>query len=203
MSSGKTMVIDYKVGNLYSVCKALREVGADVKIATTGEDLSEARRIVLPGVGHFSATRTLFNTGIAAALQAKVEDGTPFLGICVGLQWLFGGSTEAPGTCGLSLFEPSCDRFPPTVKSPHVGWNSLETIRESRLLRGMSSSSYVYYTHCYRAPFVPEATAVTQYGGEFTAAVERGNWMGVQFHPEKSGLAGLRILKNFMEIPAC
>jgi imidazole glycerol-phosphate synthase subunit HisH len=203
MSKGKTMVIDYKVGNLYSVCKALRVAGADVAVATSAEDLRDARRIVLPGVGHFSATHTLLNSGIAAALHAKVEDGTPFLGICVGLQWLFGGSTEAPGICGLGLFTPLCDRFPPTVKSPHVGWNSLERIRESRLLQDLPASSYVYYTHCYRAPFVPETTAVTQYGGEFTAAVERGNWMGVQFHPEKSGVVGLRILRNFMEISPC
>lgn len=203
MAKGKTIVINYGTGNLYSVCKALRAAGADVHIASRAEDLQEAARIVLPGVGHFSATSTLHSSGFPAALQEKIEVGTPFLGICVGLQWLFDGSTEAASTCGLGVFPSLCDRFPTSVKSPHVGWNSLEIIRESRLLRGLPTSSYVYYTHRYRAPRVSDTTAVTQYAGEFTAAAECGNWMGVQFHPEKSGSVGLQILQNFAGISAC
>ena len=203
ITGGKTVVIDYQTGNLNSVCKALRAVGADVSIATTPEGLRNAARIVLPGVGHFSSTGCLQDSGVADALREQVAGGTPFLGICVGLQWLFGGSTEAPGVSGLGVFSETCERFPSNVKSPHVGWNALERVGESRLLDGLEDSPYVYFTHSYRAPRVSATTAVTNYGGEFTAIVERENWMAVQFHPEKSGEAGLTILENFLRVSAC
>lgn len=203
MKQGKTIVIDYQAGNLNSVCKALRAVGADVQVISTPEALQDAARIVLPGVGHFSATGCLLSSGIGDALRERVADGVPFLGICVGLQWLFAGSTEAPETPGLGIFPEVCERFPAGVKSPHVGWNSLEATEQSRLLTGLEEHPYVYFTHSYRAPHIYATTTVTNYGGEFSAAIEQDNWMAVQFHPEKSGAVGLKILENFMKVASC
>jgi glutamine amidotransferase len=203
MSVGKTVVIDYQTGNLNSACKSLRAVGADLLVTQRPEDLKNAARIVLPGVGHFASTERLMASGIGHALRERVAEGVPFLGICVGLQWLFAGSTESPETNGLAVFPEICVRFPVGIKSPHVGWNSLELIRGSRLLRDLPPSPYVYFTHSYRAPVVTATAAVTNYGGAFSAVVENDNWMAVQFHPEKSGAVGLKILENFMKAARC
>ncbi len=203
MSQPKIVIIDYQAGNLNSVCKAFRAIGAEVHVATEPDELLSADRIVLPGVGHFSSTECLLTRGIGEALRERVADGVPFLGICVGLQWLFAGSTEAPKTPGLGIFPAMCDRFPQNVKSPHVGWNSLELAGESRLLANLPLSPYVYFTHSYRAGKVNATTAVTNYGGEFSAVIEDGNWMAVQFHPEKSGAVGRQILENFMQVKPC
>ena len=203
MKADKTVVIDYQTGNLNSVCKALRAAGADVEVSATPDGLRDAARIVLPGVGHFSSTARLCSSGIADALRERVTNGVPFLGICVGLQWLFAGSTEAPTTPGLKIFAETCEQFPGSVKSPHVGWNSLEPVGNSRLLERMEASPYVYFTHSYRAPRINATTTVTHYGGEFSAVIEEDNWMAVQFHPEKSGAIGLKILENFLKVPAC
>ncbi|WP_026442280.1 imidazole glycerol phosphate synthase subunit HisH [Pseudacidobacterium ailaaui] len=192
-------VVDYKAGNLTSVMKALHAAGADVRVTQDADGVLRAEKIVLPGVGHFAATEFLEKQGLRAAMQAQIAKGIPFLGICVGLQWLFEGSTESPQTLGLGLCKGQCERFSAGLKVPHVGWNALE-VRPSRLLRGISSGTFVYYTHSYRAPLTNGTVAVTDYGGPFTAAVEIGNVMGVQFHPEKSGEAGLRILRNFVEL---
>lgn len=199
----KTAVIDYQAGNLNSVCKALHSLGAEINVIQSPAELNGAERIVLPGVGHFSSTRCLLSSGMGEALREKVAAGIPFLGICVGLQWLFEGSTEDMETPGLGVFPSLCDRFPATVKSPHVGWNSLESTGSSRLLAGLPASPFVYFTHSYRANRISATTAVTNYGGEFTSIIEDGNWMAVQFHPEKSGEVGLQILKNFLKGPAC
>ena len=199
----RATVIDYKAGNLASVVKALRHLGSEVVITENPADVSAAERIVLPGVGHFAATRRLRETGITEAVREAIAHGVPFLGICVGLQWLFAGSTEAPGCAGLAAFPEMCDRFAPGRKVPHVGWNSLELRRGSRLLAGIASGDFAYFTHSYRAPSVHATVAVTDYGEPFTAAVERGNAMGVQFHPEKSGETGLRVLRNFLEWQPC
>jgi len=203
MSAGKTVVIDYQTGNLNSACKSLRAVGADLLVTQRPEDLKNAARIVLPGVGHFASTERLMISGIGDALRERVAEGVPFLGICVGLQWLFAGSTEAPDTRGLGVFPEVCEHFPAGIKSPHVGWNSLELVRESRLLRDLPASPYVYFTHSYRAPVIYATAAVTNYGGAFSAVIETDNWMAVQFHPEKSGDVGLKILENFMQVSGC
>jgi len=148
----------------------------------------------------------LTDLGLTEAVRESIAKGAWFMGICVGLQWLFEGSTEALGTPGLGAFAGRCEHFPPLymdveLKSPHVGWNSLEQIRsDSRLLRGVADGSFVYFTHSWRAPVVSDTAAVTIYGGAFTAAVERGNVMGVQFHPEKSADVGLRVFRNFVEL---
>lgn len=203
MKSEKTVVIDYQTGNLNSVCKSLQAVGADLLVTTEPEGLRNAARIVLPGVGHFASTERLLSSGMGDALRERVGDGIPFLGICVGLQWLFAGSTEAPDTPGLGIFPEMCERFPSGIKSPHVGWNSLDQAGPSRLLDGLPPSSYVYFTHSYRAERITATTAVTNYGGDFSSVIEKDNWMAVQFHPEKSGAVGLKILQNFMKVSAC
>ena len=199
-------VIDYKAGNLTSVVKALRYLGAQPKVTQDPEIVHGASKIVLPGVGHFQATQLLSDLRLTEAVRESVAKGSWFLGICVGLQWLFEGSTEAPNTAGLGHFAGMCERFPALyngteLKSPHVGWNSLEDVREdSRLLRGIDDGGFVYYTHSWRAPVVDATAAATSYGGAFTAVVERENVMGVQFHPEKSAAVGMRILQNFVEL---
>ena len=200
-------VIDYKAGNLTSVVKALHYLDArEVVVTQSPEAVRGADKIVLPGVGHFQATQLLADLGLTDAVRNSIAKGAWFLGICVGLQWLFEGSTEAPGTPGLGAFAGMCEHFPPLymdaeLKSPHVGWNSLEQIRpDSRLLRGVANGSFVYFTHSWRAPVVHATAAVTYYGGAFTAAVERENVMGVQFHPEKSADVGLRVFRNFVEL---
>jgi len=201
-------VIDYKAGNLTSVVKALKFVGAETLVTQDPAVVAKAEKIVLPGVGHFQATELLKTLKLTDAVREAIAKGAPFLGICVGLQWLYEGSTEAPETDGLCAFCKQCERFPITfngtdLKSPHVGWNSLENIRpSSQLLRGIALGSFVYYTHSWRAPVSADTAATTPYGGDFTAAVERGNVMGVQFHPEKSSAVGLQVLRNFVEL-AC
>lgn len=198
-------VVDYKAGNLTSVMKALRAAGPGTDPVVTDDtaQVLRAERIVLPGVGHFAATRFLEDRGLKSAIQERIGAGVPFLGICVGLQWLFAGSTEAPGCPGLGAFPEICDRFSPGKKIPHVGWNSLAIGPGSRLFSGISNNSYVYFTHSWRVPVVQATAAVTEYGEPFTAAVEWDNIMGVQFHPEKSGDTGLRILRNFLEWRRC
>jgi glutamine amidotransferase len=205
-------VIDYKAGNLTSVVKALRfllgteRAAREVVVTQSPEVVLAADKVVLPGVGHFQATQLLQDLGLTQAVRESIAKGAWFLGICVGLQWLFEGSTEAERTPGLGAFAGMCERFPAEyegteLKSPHVGWNSLEGVRGgSRLLRGVENGGFVYFTHSWRAPVVQATAAVTNYGGAFTAAVERENVMGVQFHPEKSAELGLRVLRNFVEL---
>ncbi|HEY1768491.1 MAG TPA: imidazole glycerol phosphate synthase subunit HisH [Terracidiphilus sp.] len=200
----RVTVIDYKAGNLTSVLKTLHHLGAETVV--TDGDLSlveSAERIVLPGVGHFSATERLDATGLTGAIRAAIGRGVPFLGICVGMQWLYAGSTEAPQQRGLGEFSGTCTRFSESKeKVPHVGWNSLEARNGSRLLKDVDPGEFVYFTHAYKGPVTSDTAAVTRYIEPFASAVERANVMGVQFHPEKSGETGLKILRNFLEI-AC
>jgi glutamine amidotransferase len=192
-------IIDYKAGNLTSVQKAFTYHGCVTQVTGEADVVARASKLVLPGVGNFSATSVLAESGVRAAIEQAIARGVPFLGICVGMQWLFQGSEEAPDTAGLGCFRGACARFPSAVKAPHVGWNTVRHNGNSRLLRGIDREFFVYYTHSYRAPAGEGTVGCTNYGGEFAAVVERDNVFGVQFHPEKSGAAGLRLLENFIQ----
>jgi glutamine amidotransferase len=194
-------IVDYKAGNLTSVKKAFDHLGAKTSVTSDPAEVAKADKIVLPGVGHFSATRALDDCGLRDAIVESIERHVPFLGICVGMQWMLASSEEAPSVHGLALWPGECSRFPAGVKSPHVGWNSLQIRNSSsRLLRGIAPGSYVYFTHSYRVPLLASTSAECEYGGEFSAVVEEDNLFGVQFHPEKSGAAGMAILKNFCDL---
>ena len=190
-------IVDYGAGNLVSVKKALDYLGQECAITSDPGLVRNAKKIVFPGVGHFASTSALEGSGLKNAIVDGIKDGISFLGICVGMQWMFERSQESPETVGLSLMEGECERFPASVKSPHVGWNQIEVSPSSRLLRGVPSSSFVYFTHSFRAPITEFTVACCEYGGSFSAAVEREHLFGVQFHPEKSGETGLKILSNF------
>ncbi|MFC5862401.1 imidazole glycerol phosphate synthase subunit HisH [Acidicapsa dinghuensis] len=197
----RVTVIDYKAGNLTSVVKALRHLGADVTVTDRPEPLAHAERIILPGVGHFAATRRLDDTGLTGAIREAIGRHVPFLGICVGMQWLYSGSTEALEQPGLAAFTEQCTRFPNAAdKVPHVGWNSIDVSSSSRLFSDVASGEHVYFTHSYHAPITADTAASTHYIEPFASAIERGNIFGVQFHPEKSGETGLKILRNFLEL---
>jgi glutamine amidotransferase len=193
-------IVDYGAGNLNSVKKAFDYLGAEVVVTNRPETVAVAGKIVLPGVGHFSSLRALDRTVLRDVLLQAASTGKPFLGICLGMQWLFEGSKECSDLAGAAIFPGKCREFPSSVKSPHVGWNSLAVQEGSRLLRGIAQNSFVYYTHSYHAPVDAVTTAISEYGLQFAGAVERGNVFGVQFHPEKSGDVGLAILKNFCEV---
>lgn len=198
-------IIDYGVGNLFSVEKALAALGADAKITSDARTIAAADKIVLPGVGAFGdCMENLTATGLIPTIKDFVKTGKPMLGICVGLQILFEGSEESIGVAGLGLLKGKVCRIQaPGLKVPHMGWNSL-TIKSPRqpldLFQGLSEKPYVYFVHSYHA--VPQdssiVTATTEYGSELTAAVAKGKIQATQFHPEKSGDVGLAILKNFI-----
>ena len=192
-------LIDYGAGNLTSVRKALTAVGADFFTPAAPEELAGTIGVIIPGVGHFESTRVLSEPWRAAIL-ASVARRAPLLGICLGLQYLFEGSDEAPELSGLGLFKGRCTRLPPRVKVPHVGWNALSTRRRSVLLQGIRDATQVYFTHSYAAPITRDAAATTEHGARFASVVEKDLVFGVQFHPEKSGEAGLRVLRSFVEI---
>jgi len=193
-------LVDYHAGNLASVRKAFEHLGCEVEVTEDPEVVRRSRHVVVPGVGHFGATLQLDKSGLRPAIREALDREALFLGICVGMQWMFEGSTEAEGVQGLSLFPAMIEKFPSDVKSPHVGWNQIEIAPGSRLLKGVPDQAFVYYTHSYRAPVVSGTVAKTNYGADFSGVVERDNLFGVQFHPEKSGAAGLTILKNFAEL---
>jgi glutamine amidotransferase len=190
-------IVDYGAGNLVSVKKAFDWLRQQSLITSDPAQVANASKVVLPGVGHFASTMSLTRSGLRDAIAEAIKRGVPFLGICVGMQWMFEGSTESPETQGLGLFPGKCERFPANVKSPHVGWNSLQIASSARLFGGVPSSSFVYFTHSFRAPLAEASVACCEYGGKFPAAVERDHVFGVQFHPEKSGETGLRLLSNF------
>ena len=198
-------LIDYKAGNLTSVKKALATIGADVFVPATPEELADAGGIIVPGVGHFGATRALDASWIDAIL-GRVGEGRPLLGICLGMQWLYEGSDEAPDLPGLGLMSGRCYRLGDVgpqehqIKVPHVGWNSLSILQETSMVEGVPQAAQVYFTHSYVGPVNGDTVAVTEHGEPFAAIVQRGYIAGVQFHPEKSGDAGLRILRNFVEL---
>jgi glutamine amidotransferase len=200
-------LIDYGAGNLTSVRKALSTLGAEF---VTPRDPTEVtgRGIIVPGVGHFGATCAL-DGAWRQAVRDALDRGASLFGICLGMQWLFEGSDEAPDAPGLGLISGRCVRFDaaaaatqiagPSMKIPHVGWNSLQFPKASTILMDVPADSQVYFTHSYLAPVVPESAAITTYLVPFSAAVETGRIAGVQFHPEKSADVGLRILKNWLD----
>ncbi len=190
-------IIDYGAGNLASVLKAINHLGHECAITAGAADVLRADKLIIPGVGNFRATLPLANGALGDALRKVIMANKPLLGICLGLQWMFDGSDEAPELRGLGAFAGGCQQFSASVKSPHVGWNQIEIAPRSRLLRGIASGCYVYFTHSYRAPLCDATVATCTYEAPFTAAVERDNLFGLQFHPEKSGDAGLHILENF------
>lgn len=195
-------LVDYGAGNLTSVRKALSALDCAVVVPRAAGELATVAGVIVPGVGHFDRTRAI-DAEWREAIRAAVDRGAALLGICLGMQWLFEGSDEAPDVPGLGVFRGTCVRFstsPTTLslKVPHVGWNSLELPRPSGLMQGVEPGAQVYFTHSYAAPLVTEAAATTEYGMPFTAAVEQGRIAGVQFHPEKSGEVGLQILRNWL-----
>lgn len=194
-------VFDYGAGNLRSVENTLGAIGAEYSIVRDAEGLCRASKVILPGVGHFGQMmRALDSLGVRDALKGAITSGKPFLGICLGLQALFSASEEAPGLEGLGIFEGTVRRFPAGARVPHMGWNELEPKRDSRLLKGVGEHPYVYFAHSYYVPVHPAAAATCTYETPYTALLESGNTFGVQFHPEKSGPAGLAIVKNFVEL---
>jgi glutamine amidotransferase len=190
-------IVDYGAGNLASVRKALHSLGQTAFITSDPEKVARADKLIVPGVGHFAATATLTAGGLRQSIEAAVARGAPTLGICLGMQWMFASSTEAPALEGLGLFPGVCAHFPPDVKAPHVGWNQLALVGASQLLRDVPQNSFVYFTHSYRLPVVEQTVATCEYGGVFSAVVERDRVFGVQFHPEKSGSVGRKLLENF------
>ena len=193
-------IFDYGVGNLLSLKCALEKVRLNAKITVSAQQLSKADAIALPGVGNFSAAVTKLDA-VKEQLLTVVESGTPLLGICLGLQLFFQESDEGPGK-GLALFEGKAVRLQGAVKVPHMGWNTLRIVKQNGLFEGVDDESYVYFVHSlYPVPTDKEIVAAkTEYGTTFTSAIASKNVYGTQFHPEKSGDVGLKILENFAKI---
>jgi imidazole glycerol phosphate synthase glutamine amidotransferase subunit len=183
------------------VQNTLAELGAQYRITRDPQVIAEAGRVILPGVGHIGQMmRALDTLALREPILAKARSGAPFLGICLGLQAMFEGSEEAPEAGGLGLFPGLVKRFPVHLRCPHMGWNEIVPARPSRLVEGLGRAPYMYFAHSYYCP-VTEATAATcTYELPYTAVLESGNVFGVQFHPEKSGPLGLRIVRNFLEV---
>ena len=194
-------IFDYGAGNLRSVQNTLDEIGASYTLVRDAAGLRQASKIILPGVGHFGQMmHALDAMQVRATLMDCIRAGTPFLGICLGLQALFIGSEEAPDVRGLGIFEGVVRRFPAELRVPHMGWNQLESRAPSRLLAGLDARPYVYFAHSYYVPETPATAAACNYSVPYTALLDSGNTFGVQFHPEKSGPIGLQIVKNFVEL---
>jgi imidazole glycerol phosphate synthase glutamine amidotransferase subunit len=192
-------ILDYGAGNLRSVQNTLGELGCEYTLVRDSAGLDAATKIILPGVGHFGQMmRALDELQVRETLLARIGAGVPFLGICLGMQALFERSEEAPEVRGLGLYEGSVQRFAPDARVPHMGWNELEPRPNSTLMRDLSPRPYVYFAHSYYVPENPRSAATCTYDVKYTAALESGTVYGVQFHPEKSGAIGLKIVSNFL-----
>jgi imidazole glycerol-phosphate synthase subunit HisH len=197
-------LIDYGAGNVTSVARALRRLGAEVRTTNQPEHITTATCLILPGVGHCAALLgSLDAHGLRHPLLTAIARGTPFLGICLGLQALYQSSAEAPDLPGLGLVHDRVEQLPQNVKLPHMGWNQLRPLRDSLLLNEIPTDAYFYFAHSYAAPSGGPATAATcEHGREFTAVLETKRIFGVQFHPEKSTAPGAKLLDNFLRIAA-
>ncbi len=198
-------IIDYDAGNIKSVEKAVHYLGKKAVVTSDPNEILSADRVILPGVGAFGdAMKRLHDLGLVDVIRRAVQQETPFLGICLGLQLLFEKSEESPGVAGLGLLRGEILRLPdiPGLKVPHIGWNSLKYPNPGRLFRGIPEDSYVYFVHSYYLKAQDEGivTATTEYGTLVHASIESGNLFACQFHPEKSSETGLTILENFLSI---
>jgi imidazole glycerol phosphate synthase glutamine amidotransferase subunit len=197
-------LIDYGAGNVPSVERALQKLGVTPRRVARPDELACASAIVLPGVGHYAAIiRALDAQNLRRPLIESLSSGTPFLGICLGLQALYAASEEAPSLSGLGLLTGAVKSLPPTVKLPHMGWNRLRILSPSPVLEGISDADYFYFAHTFAAATTAETSvAACDYGEPFTAVLQRANVFATQFHPEKSGAAGARLLQNFLRLAA-
>lgn len=196
-----TTIVDYGAGNLRSVQNTLDKLNARYQITNNPDAVRAATKIILPGVGHFGQMmRAIDDLGLREPLLEKIHSGVPFLGICVGLQCLFEESEESPGSAGLGVFRGSIKRFSGSARIPHMGWNSLSPASQCRLLASLPDAAFTYFAHSYFAPVIDATAATCTYMHPFSAVLESGNIHAVQFHPEKSGPVGLRVMENFLKV---
>jgi len=196
-----TTIVDYGAGNLRSVQNTLDELGAEYRVTNKPAEVRVSEKIILPGVGHFGQMmRAIDDLGLREPILEKIRTGVPFLGICIGLQCLFDASEESPGSRGLGVFTGSVKRFVGDARIPHMGWNSLDPMKPCRLLQGLGSEAFTYFAHSYYAPLIDATAAACTYIHPYTAIIEQNNIHAVQFHPEKSGPVGLRVVDNFLQI---
>ena len=203
MSQPLIAVLDYGIGNLRSAQKSLQRVGADARLTADADLIARADAVVLPGVGAFGACmQALQSSGVAPLAVEAAASGRPFIGICVGMQLLYERSDESPGVDGLGILPGTVRLLPGDVKRPQMQWNRLVVTRPDPLLAGLPEETWVYFVHSYAAEMSDDVIATCDYGGPVVAAVRRGNVWATQFHPEKSGAHGLRLLRNFVDLVA-
>lgn len=196
-----TTIVDYGAGNIRSVENTLSELQASYLVTSDPAAVNRADKIILPGVGHFGQMMSAIDRlGLRGALLNRIRAGVPFLGICIGLQCLFEGSEESPGSSGLGVFAGTVKRFHGEARIPHMGWNSLTRLKTARLLANLDAEPFTYFAHSYYAPVLDATAASCLYLNPYSALIEHENVHAVQFHPEKSGPVGLRIMQNFLEI---
>lgn len=196
-----TTIVDYGAGNLRSVQNTLDELGAEYVVTQQASVIEPADKLILPGVGHFGQMMSaLDRLQLRQPILRKIAAGVPFFGICVGLQALFETSAESPDSLGLGVFQGTIQRFEGDARIPHMGWNSLDLVRPSRLLEGLPPQTYTYFAHSYYAPLHHATAATCTYIQPYSALLEYENIYAVQFHPEKSGAAGLAIVRNFLNL---
>lgn len=194
-------IVDYGAGNLRSVENTLAAIGCPYEIVHSADEVASATKLILPGVGHYGQImRSLASSGLREPLIARIRDGVPFLGICIGMQSLFTRSEEDEAVEGFHLFSGIVKRFSSELRVPHMGWNQIVPLKDCLLLRGLPPRPYVYFAHSYYAPLIPATGAQCEYGVPYTALLEEGNVYGVQFHPEKSGPIGMKVVQNFVEL---